>query len=284
MARPRKSRKIGVLPEYRCFAPEDVRSPLSVIITLDEYEAIRLIDYAGCNQEEAAEQMEISRTTVTAIYESARKKIAECIIGGKTLFIASDASCISDNAQFVNQRVNDGIGLANENLKTKGGNIMRIAVTFEDGKVYQHFGHSKFFKIYDVEDKKIIESQLVDTNGSGHGALAKILKEANVDALICGGIGGGAQMALADANIELYAGVDGDCDDVMEKFLAGTLEYGKEANCNHHGDSHSCGSHEKSEHKCSHAHGEGHGGGHHGKGEHKCSHAHGEGNKCGHKK
>ena len=84
---------------------------------------------------------------------------------------------------------------------------MRIAVTYENGEIFQHFGHTEQFKIYDVEDGKIISSEVVDAGGSGHGALAGVLSALKVDALICGGIGGGAQMALSDVGIRLYGGV-----------------------------------------------------------------------------
>ena len=89
---------------------------------------------------------------------------------------------------------------------------MKIAVTYENGQVFQHFGHTAQFKLYDVENGTVASSQVVDTNGSGHGALAGFLKDRQVDALICGGIGGGAQMALAEAGIRLYAGCQGDAD------------------------------------------------------------------------
>lgn len=90
---------------------------------------------------------------------------------------------------------------------------MRIAVTYESGKVFQHFGHTERFKIYDIEEGKIMGEQVVDTNGSGHGALAGFLADLKVDSLICGGIGGGAQMALAQAGIRLYGGVSGEADE-----------------------------------------------------------------------
>ena len=89
---------------------------------------------------------------------------------------------------------------------------MKIAVTYENGNVFQHFGHTEQFKLYDVQDGKVVSSQVVDTNGSGHGALAGFLAAHQVEALICGGIGGGAQMALAQAGIRLYAGCSGDAD------------------------------------------------------------------------
>ena len=130
---------------------------------------------------------------------------------------------------------------------------MRIAVTHENGQVFQHFGHTKEFKIYDVEDKKIVKSEVVDTNGQGHGALAGFLKAAGVDTLICGGIGGGAQNALKEAGIALFGGVSGGADDSVEAFLAGTLSYNPNVKCNHHGEGHehgdghvcgTCGKHE----------------------------------------
>ena len=101
---------------------------------------------------------------------------------------------------------------------------MRIAVTYENGEIYGHFGHTEQFKIYDIEDGKIVKSEVVDTNGSGHGALAGFLSDSDTDILICGGIGGGAQMALINAGIKLYAGIAGNADDAVAKLLAGELE------------------------------------------------------------
>ncbi len=70
---------------------------------------------------------------------------------------------------------------------------MKIAVTYENGLIFQHFGHTEQFKIYDIDDEKIISSEVIDTNGQGHGALAGVLGGAKVDALICGGIGMGVR-------------------------------------------------------------------------------------------
>lgn len=89
---------------------------------------------------------------------------------------------------------------------------MNIAVTYEDGQIFQHFGHTEKFKFYEIEDGRIVNSQIVDTNGSGHGALAGFLSEYKIDTLICGGIGGGAQAALAEAGIRLFGGCSGDAD------------------------------------------------------------------------
>ena len=123
---------------------------------------------------------------------------------------------------------------------------MKIAVTYENGQIFQHFGHTEQFKIYTAEDGKIISSEVVDTNGSGHGALAGLLSALGVDALICGGIGGGAQMALAEAGIKLYGGVSGFCDAAVEALLGGTLGFNPNVKCDHHdhhGEGHTCGDH-----------------------------------------
>ncbi|HIR39824.1 MAG TPA: NifB/NifX family molybdenum-iron cluster-binding protein [Candidatus Coproplasma stercoripullorum] len=122
---------------------------------------------------------------------------------------------------------------------------MKIAVTYENGEVFQHFGHTEQFKIYDVEEGKVVSSQIVPTEGSGHGALAGFLSERNVNVLLCGGIGGGAKSALASAGIELYGGVSGNADNAVEAFLGGKLQYDPDVACTHHehGEDHSCGGH-----------------------------------------
>ena len=132
---------------------------------------------------------------------------------------------------------------------------MKIAVTFSNGEIFQHFGHTEQFKVYTVEDGKILSAEVVDTNGSGHGALAGLLSQLKVDALICGGIGSGAQMALAEAGIKLYGGVKGDADKAVENYAAGKLSYDPDAKCDHHdhnhGEEHTCGEHGcGSEHHC----------------------------------
>ena len=126
---------------------------------------------------------------------------------------------------------------------------MKIAVTYENGEVFQHFGHTKTFKIYEVEDRKVVSSRILASNGSGHGALAGLLAEQGIDVLICGGIGGGAQAALAEQGIELCAGASGSTDEAVEAYLRGEL-INTGANCDHHhGEEHSCGDHGES-HSC----------------------------------
>lgn len=123
---------------------------------------------------------------------------------------------------------------------------MKIAVTYADGMIFQHFGHTQQFKIYEVQNGNIVASEVVNTNGSGHGALASLLADLKADVLLCGGIGGGAQMALADAGIQLYGGCFGYADTAVEDFLADNLQFNPNVQCNHHdhhGEGHTCGDH-----------------------------------------
>ena len=126
--------------------------------------------------------------------------------------------------------------------------MKRIAVTYENGEVFQHFGHTEEFKVYEVEDGKIVNSEIIGSNGSGHGALAGLLGENRIDVLICGGIGGGAQAALTERGIELCAGASGNADEAVKAYLRGEL-VNTGANCNHHGEDHSCGEHSCGDHE-----------------------------------
>lgn len=145
---------------------------------------------------------------------------------------------------------------------------MIVAVAYKDGEVFQHFGHTEKFNLYEIEDNQIQVITTVSVNGTAHGALANTLKNCNADTLICGGIGAGAQRALAENDIKLYGGVTGNADQAVKDLLAGTLQYNPDVKCNHHhhgeGEGHTCGGHH-----------------HHGKGEkHACGghhHHHGKG-------
>ena len=184
MARPSRCRRICAEPAYDSFIPEGIPCGSQVTLTLDEYEVIRLIDLEKLTHEQCARQMDISRTTVTEIYESAREKIADCIVNGKPFLIAGgnyrfcDGSAIRFCRKVCRRKSaeageNSGDGTYTEpegsasrlsmlklQIPAKGENEMRVAVTYENGEVFQHFGHTEQFKIYDVEDGKLQKSRL----------------------------------------------------------------------------------------------------------------------------
>ncbi|WP_312612374.1 NifB/NifX family molybdenum-iron cluster-binding protein [Oscillibacter sp.] len=282
MPRPKKCRRVCSLPPSSAFLPIDGGAQKQpVILTVDEYETVRLIDKEGLSQEECGTYMEIARASAQLIYASARKKIASALVDGLPLKIEGGDYRLCSGAE-----ASCGFGgcgrhrrcCGQPDKQSTGGMIMKkIAVTYENGQIFQHFGQTRQFKIYDAEDGKITGSSVADTNGSGHGALAGFLRGLGVDALICGGIGGGARTALSEAGIQIYGGVSGDADEAAAALLAGSLRYNPDASCSHHHDgehAHTCGEHGCGEHH----HGEHrHGGGEHGPGErHRGEHRHKE--------
>ena len=246
MGRPSRCRRVCGEPAFRCFIPQGGTQEAAVQLTVDEYEVIRLVDYEKKTHEQCAAQMEISRTTVTQMYETARFKLADSIVNGKALRIAGGNYRLCGGAAGrCCSRPCPRAGQALEPNKEEGAKDMKIAVTYENGTIYQHFGHTRQFKLYEIENGAVARTQVADASGSGHGALAGFLSGLGVDALICGGIGGGAVNALEAAGIRLYGGASGDPDAAVQALLAGTLQFDPNARCSdhehHHG--HACGEH-----------------------------------------
>lgn len=255
MARPIKCRRVCHFPEILEFSPTGDVNGEPVILTIDEFETIRLIDKEGLSQRECGTQLGVGRTTAQKIYETARKKIADALVLGRSLKIeGGDIDLCNGNVLFCYKSDCFKRKIQNEFKMDKGEFIMRIAVTYDNGEIFQHFGHTEQFKIYDVENGKVVKSEIVDTNGSGHGALAGILSAVKADVLICGGIGGGAQIALAEAGIKLYGGVSGNADEAVNAFVAGELVFNPNVHCNHHDHEHGNEAHTCGEHGCGKGH------------------------------
>lgn len=247
MARPRKCRRVCKMPEHTEFMPrrlsKENKDP--VVMSVDEYETIRLIDREGFSQEECSRYMDVARTTVQQIYNSARGKIAKAIVDGRGLLIEGGDYTLCEGGEQTCMRCICRQNRGKTEKLLRGGSRMKIAVTYENGQIFQHFGHTEQFRLYDVEDGRVVSSEITDTAGSGHGALAGFLREKGVDVLICGGIGAGAQNALAEAGIKLYGGVSGNADAAVEALISGELAYDPEVMCDHHGhgEGHDCGEH-----------------------------------------
>lgn len=254
MSRPKRKRKVCCLPENNEFRPVRGNGDSDMVfMTLDEYETIRLIDHEGFTQMECARFMGVARTTIQEIYESARKKLSDALVEFRPLRIEGGEYSLCDGAEHFcrcggceKHRMYNGILMEGDTQN------MKVAVTYDNGEIFQHFGHTEFFKLYEIQNGAVVSSEVVSTNGSGHGALAQFLYDHQVDTLICGGIGGGAQNALAQAGIRLLGGVSGKADDAVAALLANVLDYNPDVRCNHHGhggEDHTCGSH-----GCGHSH------------------------------
>ncbi len=254
MPRPCKRRRICAMPGCRRFGPTDGADGRETVMTIDEYETVRLIDLEGMTQEECAARMNVARTTAQAIYAGARAKLAECLVNGSTLLIDGGDYVLCDGSASGCERRR--CGCRGREIAGSAGSLpvydkltnerqdgnMKIAVTYENGSVFQHFGHTESFKLYVMENGKIVSSEIESTNGSGHSALADFLKERGVNVLICGGIGGGARQALDAAGIRLYGGVSGDADAAVQALMDGKLSYDPDVMCSHHEEHHGdCG-------------------------------------------
>lgn len=243
--RREKLRRVGIIPEYRGFTPDGLASGDAIDMTIDELEVLRLCDLEGLNQEAVAQHMGIARATVAAICSRAHRKVANALVNGRALSIEGGSIAYSP------------ITTTTAAWPAKEVDTMRVATTYDNGNIFMHFGRSEQFKIYDIQDDKVLNEQVVGTGGTGHGALAGLLANGGVDTLICGGIGGGAINALTQAGITVYAGAQGNCDACVEALIAGTLAQTGEATCDCHGHDHehthehgeSCSCHGHHEHE-----------------------------------
>lgn len=226
MARQNKKKIIGKMPEYTHFY-SDKCGELKIILSLEEYETIRLIDYLGYDQKLCALTMGVSRSTVVSLYNLARKKLARFLLEGHEMEIQGGHYHLQ---------------------QSKGEHKMKIAVTCVNGEVFQHFGHCPSFLICEVEDGNIIHSSMVDASQSGCGALAGFLADLGVDTVICGGIGGGAKNHLTASGLKVLPGASGNALAQVESYIAGTLHYDPDSECEHHehDDNHHCHGH----HQC----------------------------------
>lgn len=114
---------------------------------------------------------------------------------------------------------------------------MKIAITYDNGDVWQHFGRTENFKFYDCEDGRIVSSEVINTEGAGHGALVDFLVAHGANAVICGGAGAPIIARLSALGIKVYPGVNGSADAACEALLAGTLVTNEAAvheGCHHH--------------------------------------------------
>ena len=241
MPKPSRCRRVCAEPLYKVFNAETKELSGSVTLTVDEFEVIRLVDFEKRTHEQCAQQMQISRTTVTEIYENARFKIANAIVNGKTLYISGGHYKVCDGTSL-----NECSGRCckwrrNSNPiqhPSNGENIMKIAIPVKSENIYRHFGMASEFKIYHVENNQLMGTETVNATGRGHGVMLDLLVTHNVNCVICGGIGDGAIRALEQNGIQLFAGITGAADDAVSALLAGTLQSDMQAACSKHQHAH----------------------------------------------
>jgi predicted DNA-binding protein (UPF0251 family)/predicted Fe-Mo cluster-binding NifX family protein len=220
MARPKNCRAVGGEPAQFCYKPAGIPAAdlEEVVLFLDEYEALRLADYEGLQQEEAASRLEVSRQTFGRIVTSARKKIADVLVNGKALRIVGGPV----------------------RIEYKGVRCMKIALPSRDGRIDAHFGHCAYFTVYTAEDGKIVAEERVDSpEGCGcKSNVASVLAAKGVTLMLAGNMGDGAVRVLSGQGIQTVRGCEGDVRGVAEAWLAGKILDSGES-CASHGTGHS---------------------------------------------
>ncbi len=267
MARPAKPRIVCGEQEARVFTTG--RGAPGIELAPDELETLRLLHLEELDQAAAAGRMGISRGTLQRMLRAASRKLTFALVNGCSISVSGDTGNFRHGCPAGTRCRFCRCKLTSKRIA--GAEKMRIAVASEHEQVFQHFGHTPEFTIFDVDEKRITAERIEPAGAAGHGALAGFLADRGVGILICGGIGGGAQMALAEAGIRLVAGVRGGVRPAVEAYLNGTLVTDPDFSCGgHHDGGHRCGGHE---HSC---------GGHHDGGhEHSCGGHHDGGHGCG---
>ena len=116
---------------------------------------------------------------------------------------------------------------------------MKVAVTYDpsSGEIFQHYGLTEQFKVYDINVREnTVQSEVRGTDGRSHGGLTGVVTDFGVDILICGGIGGGAQKALVNEGIRVFAGVTGNADEAIDKLMKNQLQFQESYTCEDHHD------------------------------------------------
>lgn len=220
MPRPKQSRQVMTAPEAAGFKPfgRSCMRRQPVILGLDEYETIRLLDYVGMQQAEAATAMNVSRPTLTRIYNSARQNMAKALVEGRPISISGG------NADFADyQEQKNNIKVMNQ----------KIAIPTADGKLCQHFGQAPQVTVVTIENNAVTETLTLTAPPHEHGSLPRFIASHNCTDVLCGGLGSGAVNMLNQLGIQVHGGAPAiGIDELLEQYLNGSIVYG-DSNCHH---------------------------------------------------
>lgn len=252
MPRPKQCRRVECPPNTKGFRPFGIgccRNREVVTLQIDEYETIRLIDLEGLTQEDAAKKMQISRPTLTRIYDQARRAIAEAIVGNKILQIGEG------DVEYYGQWHSNIITNNKEEVMKK------IAIPTNNGILFQHFGKASQFTFVTIEDGKVTSKEAVDAPPHAHGVAPRFILSHKATEVIAGGIGASPVNMLMEAGVDVHIGAPSlQIDEIIAKYLDGSLTFDENNVCAGH-------NHEHGREGRHHEDGIGH---HHGEGEGKC--------------
>ena len=214
MISSRKKRYARRLDSSRVFKPVGIsRNDLeTVYIMLDEFEALRLVDYEGLSQIEAGVEMQVSRATVQRLLLSGRKKFIDVLLKNKALEIKNEIT----------------------NIKLKGENKMNIEEklvkrisfpTSDKVTVDEHFGHCKEFVVYTIEENEVKEVKYVTPPEHTPGSYPRFLGEQGVDVIVTGGMGAMAVNLFKQQDIDVVLGAKGRIDVNLSEYLGSMCDH-----------------------------------------------------------
>jgi len=257
VARPRKWRCVEgpVHPRVFKLAGVPARGLEQVVLTLDGLEVLRLLDLEGRTQDEAAQHLGVSRSTVSRLAAEAHRTVADALVGGKALVIEGGPVAVGRRlSDMTTEEATRAPLYESTHITRKEGEKMVIAVPYLDGQVNAHFGRTQAFLVAEAEDGSVTESTVYEVAGleHDHSGLAGFLTSRGVDVILAGGMGPPMQQALVRAGFDLYCGVSGSATNAVEAFLSGGIAK-SESTCGHHHDHPGA----EGESHTGHAHGEG---------------------------
>ena len=223
MKRYRKKRFARRLDQPRNYRPENGDQKQSIVISLDEFEALRLCDYEALSQVDAAQDMNISRATIQRLLQSGREKIIKAVLMHRGFKI-------ENTIEHIKLKGENRMGIDTKEVK-------KIAFPTSDREhVDQHFGHTKEFCLYTVENNEVKDISFITPPPHTPGALPLFLRDQGVDVIITGGMGNRAVELFKHNAIDVILGAQGliqaNLDDFFDGDLASTL-----SPCDHnHGD------------------------------------------------
>ncbi len=228
MPRPKKCRKVCQMPSTQAFVPVggDASAP-GIILTVDEYEAIRLIDKEGFSQEECGTYMNIARTTVQQIYTSARKKLADALVDGLSIKIeGGDYQLCTGNETYCGCGGCRKHRLVCAHYSQQEGNTMKIAIPLDENKqdVCIAFARAPYFLFSENDSVQIVDNPAAQAQGGAGLQAAQFLVDNQVATLITVRCGQNAADVFKAAGMKIYKSESTSAQENLTALANGTLE------------------------------------------------------------
>lgn len=194
-----------------------------IVLQIDEYETLRIIDREGFSQEQCGEYMHIARATVQQIYTSARKKIADALVEGRPIHISGGEYLLCDGKEHMCEC---GGCRKHRRYEKQGGKKMKIAIPLDENKedVCLVLARAPFFLFCEDGVEEIVENPAAAAQGGAGVQVAQFLVDSNITVLITPRCGQNAADVFQAAEMKIYKSADKAAADNLKAYQDGTLE------------------------------------------------------------